>query len=95
MDDERIRRNIFRGDPEFDAFLAEAKRRLADADPDDPRGHELVEDLVRITAQHVRELPDEHERVVEKQWQDLSAEEVDHLRLLASNFVTAALRRMI
>jgi hypothetical protein len=95
VDDERIRRNIFRGDPRFDAFLAEAKRRLADAHPDDPRGHELVEDMVSIAAQHVRDLPDEHERVVEKEWQDLSAEEVGHLRFLASNFVTAALRGMV
>ena len=95
MEDEQLRRNIFKGDPAFDAFMAEMKRRLADADPDDPRGHELVRDMVTIAARHVRDLPDEHERLVRKEWQDLSANEVDQLRFLASHFVTASLRGMI
>jgi len=95
MDEEQLRRNIFKGDPAFDAFVAEMKRRLADANPDDPRGHELLRDMVTIAAQHVRDLSDEHELLVRKEWQELSADEADQLRFLASNFVTASLRRMV
>jgi len=95
MDDEQLRRNIFRGDPRFDAFMADAKRQAPDVPPDDPAGHELLRDIVRITAEHVRQSPEEHEQLVRKQWHDLTANEVDHLRLLAGNFVTAALRDMI
>ena len=73
-------------------MLAAAKDRL---DPDDPRGHELVEDMVRIAAQNVRDRADEHERVVRKEWQNLTADEVGYLRFLTGGFVTAALRGMI
>ena len=90
-----MRRSIFRGDPAFDTFVAEMKRRLADADPADPVGHQLVRDTVTTAAHLVRDLADEHELLVRTEWHDLSAEEVDHLRFLASNCVTAALGKMI